>query len=142
MYISPESEKTGYLLDTHTFLWSISDPSKLSVKVRNIIEDENNPVFISSITFWEIAIKEKIGKISISGINSLLLPNIAKEYNYSILNPDAYDFITSKELPLKKDHKDPFDRMLIHLAVRKNLIILSKDQFFPLYKDEGLQLLW
>ena len=97
---------------------------------------------MSTISFWEVAIKEQLGKYSLEGINSILLPNIAKNYEYEILNPDAYDFITYKELPLQKNHKDPFDRMLIHLAIRKNLVLLSRDHNFPLYEAAGLQLLW
>lgn len=132
----------SYLLDTHVFLWSFLDTSKLSGAVRDILENNENPVFVSSISFWEIAIKEQLGKFSLNGINSMLLPNIARNYDFEILNPDAYDFITSKELPQQKEHKDPFDRMLIHLAIRKNLVMLSCDRKFYLYEPDGLQLLW
>ena len=132
----------GYLLDTHTFLWSLLSPQKLSEKVCTILEENKNPVYVSSISFWEVAIKEQLGKYSLNGINSLLLPNIAKNYDYKLLTPDAYDFISYKELPLQKKHKDPFDRMLIHIAIRKNLVLLSKDHNFPLYENVGLQLLW
>ena len=132
----------NYLLDTHTFLWSILKIDELSSKVRKILEAGENKIYVSTLSFWEVAIKEQIGKYSLNGINSLHLPNIANNYDYEILNPDSYDFITYKELPLKKHHKDPFDRMLIHLAIRKNLVMLSKDQSFMLYEPEGLQLLW
>ena len=136
------NNSVGYLLDTHTFLWSFLNTSELSQKVRDILESNEHPVYVSTISFWEVAIKEQLGKYSLNGINSLLLPNIAKNYDFEILNPDAYDFITYKELPVQKKHKDPFDRMLIHLAIRKNLVMLSKDRFFPLYEQDGLQLAW
>ena len=141
MYISP-IDGGGFLLDTHTFLWSILNTAELSQKVLQILEENEHPVYVSTITFWEIAIKEQIGKYSLNGINSILLPNIAKNYNFEILNPNAYDFITYKELPVQKNHKDPFDRMLIHLAIRNNLVMLSRDHNFPLYESSGLQLLW
>ena len=136
------TEPVSYLLDTHTFLWSFLDTSKLSGTVRDILESNEKAVFVSSISFWEVAIKEQLGKFSLSGINSMLLPNIAKNYDFEILNPEAYDFITYKKLPLQKEHKDPFDRMLIHLAIRKNLVLLSRDRKFSLYEPDGLQLLW
>ena len=141
MYISSD-ESVGYLLDTHTFLWSFLNTGELSPKVIEILESNEHPIFVSTISFWELAIKEQIGKYSLNGINSLLLPNIAKDYNFQILNPDSYDFITYKELPIQKQHKDPFDRMLIHLAIRKNLVMLSCDHNFPLYEGSGLQLVW
>ena len=136
------NDSVGYLLDTHTFLWSFLCSDELSEKVRDILEENKNPIYVTTISFWEVAIKEQLGKFSLNGINSLLLPNIAKNYDYEILNPDAYDFITYKELPLQKNHKDPFDRMLIHLAIRKNLVMLSRDHNFPLYEANGLQLVW
>ncbi len=136
------AEPVSYLLDTHVFLWSFLDASRLSDAVRDILESNENPVFVSSISFWEVAIKEQLGKFSLNGINSMLLPNIARNYDFEILTPDAYDFITYKELPLQKEHKDPFDRMLIHLAIRKNLVMLSCDRMFQLYRQNGLQLLW
>jgi len=132
----------GYLLDTHTFLWSFLNTGELSQKVLDILESNENPIYVSTISFWEVAIKEQLGKYSLNGINSILLPNIAKNYDFEILNPDAYDFITYKELPPQKYHKDPFDRMLIHLAIRKNLVMLSRDHNFPLYEANGLQLVW
>lgn len=136
------NDSVGYLLDTHTFLWSFLNTSELSLTVRDILESSDVPIYVSTISFWEVAIKEQLGKYSLQGINSLLLPNIAKNYDFQILNPDAYDFITYKELPVQKNHKDPFDRMLIHLAIRKNLVLLSRDRCFPLYEQTGLQVRW
>jgi PIN domain nuclease of toxin-antitoxin system len=131
-----------YLLDTHTFIWSIMDSSKLSEKVRTIIENPNNEIFVSGITFWEIAIKTQIGKMKFENFNILHLPNIATQYGFSIFTPSAYDYVTYNELPLVESHKDPFDRMLIHSALKNNLILLSKDESFANYEEFGLQLLW
>lgn len=131
-----------YLLDTHTFIWSIMNSSKLSEKVKNIIENPNNEIFVSGITFWEIAIKTQIGKMKFENFNILHLPNIATQYGFLIFTPSTYDYVTYNELPLVENHKDPFDRMLIHSALKNNLILVSKDQFFSSYEEFGLQLLW
>ncbi|MBW4561292.1 MAG: hypothetical protein KME32_09055 [Mojavia pulchra JT2-VF2] len=45
------------LFDTHTFLWWITDSSRLSFTVRSIISDANNKLFFSAASGWEIAIK-------------------------------------------------------------------------------------
>ena len=131
-----------YLLDTHTLIWSILDIEKLSPEVRNIIENPKNEIFVSGISFWEIAIKAQLGKFNFGGINIILIPNIAKDYGFNIISPDSYDFITYGELPQVEDHKDPFDRMLIHTAIRNDLIIISKDLWFKKYKEFGLLQLW
>lgn len=131
-----------YLLDTHTFIWSVMDSKKLSENVRTIIEDSDNEIFISGISFWEIAIKTQLGKMKFENFNILHLPNIATQYGFSVFTPTSYDYVTFSELPIVENHKDPFDRMLIHTALRNNLILLSKDSCFDKYIDYGLQLLW
>ena len=47
----------NYLLDTHTFIWTISEKGKLSPAVKQTIEDPLNNIFVSAITFWEISLK-------------------------------------------------------------------------------------
>ena len=115
---------------------------KLSKKVYEVISDAENEIFLSSISLWEIAIKYQLKKLDLGNLEIYHLPNIADEYNFSILVPEPYDFITYSELPLKKEHRDPFDRLLIHTAIRNNLILISKDKKFEQYKKDGLQMMW
>lgn len=131
-----------YLLDTHTFIWSVMDSSKLSESVKEIIQNPDNEIFVSGISFWEIAIKTQIGKMKFENFNILHLPNIATQYDFSVFTPSAYDYVTFTELPTVENHKDPFDRMLIHSAIKNNLILLSKDSCFADYEKFGLQLFW
>ena len=131
-----------YLLDTHAFIWSFRSAEKLSKKDYEVISDAENEIFLSSISLWEIAIKYQLKKLDLGNLEIYHLPNIADEYNFSILVPEPYDFITYSELPLKKEHRDPFDRLLIHTAIRNNLILISKDKKFEQYKKDGLQMLW
>lgn len=131
-----------YLLDTHAFIWSFRNAEKLSKKVYEVISDAENEIFLSSISLWEIAIKYQLKKLDLGNLEIYHLPNIADEYNFSILVPEPYDFITYSELPLKKEHRDPFDRLLIHTAIRNNLILISKDKKFEQYEKDGLQMMW
>lgn len=131
-----------YLLDTHTFIWSMMEPDKLSDEVKNIIEDTSNTIYICTASFWEISIKTFIKKMNFGIVDIRHFPNIAKSYCFNLLSPDDYDCITNFELPMKENHKDPFDRMLIHLAIRKNLIMLSRNEKFKQYEEDGLQLKW
>lgn len=131
-----------YLLDTHTFIWTVLDTSMLSNKVIQIIENPNNDIYISSLSFWEISIKTRLKKMDFHHIDIRHLPNIAKQYNFKILDASPYDMVCEWELPYFKEHRDPFDRMLIGLAIRHNLVLLSKDRQFDRYIPSGLQLLW
>ena len=132
----------NYLIDTHVFIWALLDTKKLSKKVYKILEDENNTVYLSSISFWEIAIKHQSKKLKLQGINVLHLPHIAEQFHFSICNPQPYDYISIGQIPLKENHHDPFDRMLIQQAIRNNLVLISKDEKFRQYEENGLQLLW
>jgi len=52
-----------FLLDTHTFIWWITDKPNLSDCVRDIMVDGNNEMFLSAASGWEIVIKSRIGRI-------------------------------------------------------------------------------
>ncbi|MEL7144987.1 MAG: type II toxin-antitoxin system VapC family toxin [Bacteroidota bacterium] len=64
----------SYLLDTHTLLWLLSDSDQLSKKVRAIIENRNNAIYVSMATFWELAIKINLGKLTLNTTLSKLIP--------------------------------------------------------------------
>lgn len=132
----------NYLIDTHVFIWALMDTEKLSRKVHDILEDTENKVYISPMSFWEMAIKFQSGKLNLRGINVLQLPHIAGQFNFDILSPTPYDYVSISQVPQKENHHDPFDRMLIQQAIRNDLVLLSKDEKFRQYEENGLQLLW
>ena len=131
-----------YLIDTHVLLWAIMDSNKIPKKIFHILEDESNKIFISPISFWEIAIKHQNKKLDLGRVNILHIPHIAEEFDFFILTPEPYDYLTIGQIPKKENHNDPFDRMLIQQAIRNNLVLISKDEKFTQYEENGLQLLW
>ena len=131
-----------YLLDTHTFLWYLLKPEKLSQKVLDIINNEDTDIYVSTTSVWEIAIKVQINKLSLGNISVYHIPNVIKQLNFTAINPDIYDYVSFTDLATKENHRDPFDRMLIHTAIRNNLVVLSCDASFKQYEENGLQLLW
>jgi len=54
-----------YLLDTHILLWWFTTPKKISTKAHRIIKDKSNDIFLSSISFWEMAIKKSLGRLTL-----------------------------------------------------------------------------
>jgi PIN domain nuclease of toxin-antitoxin system len=48
------------MLDTHTLLWAIGRTNELSPQVTELIRDRNNEVFVSTVSFWEIALKHTL----------------------------------------------------------------------------------
>ena len=132
----------NYLLDTHTFIWAILETNKLSKNAQNIILNRNNAIFVSTISFWEISLKARINKFTFENINIKEFPKYAQDMDFTILDLKEYEAITFHALPLKDDHKDPFDRMLIWQAITKGMTMISKDESFEQYKEDGLNLIW
>jgi PIN domain nuclease of toxin-antitoxin system len=131
-----------YLLDTHSFIWSITDSNKLSSKANKIISDINNEICISVISFWEISIKTAIKKFVFDNIDIKDFPKYAKQLNLNIISLEENDAVSFYKLPLKTNHKDPFDRMLIWQAINADMPLISKDSLFEQYKKDGLKLIW
>ena len=131
-----------YLLDSHTLIWAIVDDTKLSNKVLNILQDFDNELFVSSVSFWEIAIKAGKGKLGFKEFNIQLLPYYCSklEIKQIPLMPD--EAINYANLTIFEEHKDPFDRMLICQCIKNNYTLLSKDSKMKIYKKEGLNFVW
>jgi PIN domain nuclease of toxin-antitoxin system len=131
-----------YLLDTHTFIWSVLKTSNLGKKTKEIISRKTNEICVSTVSFWEISLKTRIEKFLFAHININDFPQYAKDMDFTILDLQEDETISFHELPLKENHRDPFDRMLIWQAIRKNMTILSKDSLFEQYREDGLKLVW
>lgn len=131
----------SFLLDAHTFLWALAAPSRLSDKVRDILEDAKNEVFVSAVTFWEISLKFGLGKLELNGATPNDLPRLAVDAGFSLLAlmPEEAAAYYSLEAIW---HKDPFDRMLMQQAINHKLTLLSKDRNIARYQSPDLKVIW
>jgi PIN domain nuclease of toxin-antitoxin system len=114
------------LLDTHVLLWWLGgEPIEPSVHAR--IADPENHVVVSTVSVWEAAIKEAIGKLS--------LPEPLGEAALSDgFEPLAVTYEHAEQVfQLPQHHRDPFDRMLIAQAQVEGLSIVTRDLTFDLY---------
>jgi PIN domain nuclease of toxin-antitoxin system len=119
------------LLDTHALIWFLSGNNELSEEVVSEIENENNTIFVSIASLWEIGIKESIGKIKIKGGLSQLMTEILKS-NIEIIPISIEDILVLTALEFF--HRDPFDRLLIAQGMNEQCVIVSKDEQFKKYK--------
>jgi len=72
----------NYLLDTHTFLCTISHSEKLSKKALDAIKNPKNEIFISAVSFWEISIKTRIKKIDLDSLEPEELLKYAEKMDF------------------------------------------------------------
>ena len=131
----------NYLIDTHLFLWVLLSPKKIPASVKKILDDPQTVKTVSAITFWEISLKFQLKKLELDGVLPNELPNQAQKIGFEVLNLDPETASSFYKLPLIKN-SDPFDRMLAWQAISKNLVLLTKDQDFTSYKDDGLKTIW
>lgn len=129
-----------YLIDTHIFLWSLFSPEKISKPIAIILKEPNHQIFVSTITFWEIALKFSLNKLELEGITPGELPEFVHKMNYEFLSLNAEDASSFYLLP-RISHKDPFDRMLIWQAIREKLVLISNDSKISAYEEYGLKIL-
>jgi PIN domain nuclease of toxin-antitoxin system len=116
------------VLDTHVWLWWLHDPAKLSPAADKLIQQEqvSGTLIISSISVWEVAVKVQSGKLVIPmDINRWY--ELARNYPATVIEPlSPVDAIASTQLP-GAFHKDPADRIIISLARRLAVPLVTCD---------------
>lgn len=110
-----------FLVDTHTMLWALGEPSSLSTAARDAIADPANLVVVSSASLWECAIKASIGKLDLPEDFFDSIP----EAGYEVLPIRITHLNVYRTLPMH--HRDPFDRMLVAQARAETLTLISRD---------------
>ena len=112
------------LIDTHIFLWLISDSKKLKPAAKRFIT-EADAVYVSAASIWEISIKVALKKLK---ANPDDLVDAITQAGLIELPITAKHAATVATLPLHPDHNDPFDRMLIVQARRARSPIVTCDE--------------
>jgi len=130
----------NYLVDTHILLWSFLETNKLSKEIKSILLNENNEIYYSPISIWEISIKYGLKKLFLNGGTPDDFFDELNNSFYRCKRIDNMDLITSYKLPVY--HKDPFDRFLIWEAIKNDFVLISIDQNMELYKKEGLKIVY
>ncbi len=125
------------LLDTHTFLWWVTNDEKLSITARNLISNPQNDIFFSIVSVWEIVIKAKIGKLPLPESPEIYIPSRLSYYGFIPLSINLKDVL--QIWYLESHHNDPFDRLLIAQSQIKNLPIITADTKFSLY---NINVIW
>jgi PIN domain nuclease of toxin-antitoxin system len=114
------------LLDTHLLLWALLQPTKLKSRARALIEQ--NEVFVSSASIWEISIKSSLGKLEADPRIVLEALEPAGLRKLSISAEHA-----AKLFELPPHHRDPFDRLLLAQALCEPLTLLTDDDVLGQY---------
>jgi PIN domain nuclease of toxin-antitoxin system len=119
------------LLDTHVFLWAITDDPHLSERVRRIFVDSESTVLLSAASVWEIIVKAQAGKLPFPKPAARYLRSQLAKTSVEVLPVMLAHALRVETLPLH--HRDPFDRILVAQALEEKIPIASADKALTAY---------
>ncbi|CAN5317743.1 MAG: type II toxin-antitoxin system VapC family toxin [Actinomycetota bacterium] len=122
------------LLDTHAFLWWISDDRRLSDRAREFIGDGRNELFFSAASGWEISIKAGLGRLEVPGDLQRFIADQLSRNAIKVLPIYLSHTLHTRVLP--DHHRDPFDRILASQAILEEMPLLSADPKISHYPVE------
>jgi len=129
------------MLDTHVLLWTIGNSDKLSPQISEQISNMENEVFVSAISLWEIVLKHSIDKLELN-FEISDIPKYCQQMGFYLIPLKPLEVLGFLKLPKIKNHKDPFDRMLIYQCIANNYTLVSKDAKMTIYHEYGLKCIW
>lgn len=119
------------LLDTHAFLWLATGDIRLSETARKTFLNQENSLFFSAASYWEICIKMSLGKIS---LKTGWFQTIQNEMEINAIQWLPIEMThCAKVIKLPFHHRDPFDRMLVAQAITEKMQLLSRDSRLSAY---------
>ncbi len=125
------------LLDTHAFIWLVTEDPKLSEAAKNCILNSRTKLYLSSASVWEMIIKCSIGKLKLSATPEHF---ITKQLTINQIDELPISFKHTFRLHQLPDfHKDPFDRILVAQAISEKMSILTID---PIISKYNVKTVW
>jgi len=121
----------GILLDTNVFLWYINGDERLSVTIRETIENNPSFIMISIASIWEIGLKHAKGNLVLNGGFHNFIFSTIVDTGITIMPITVEHIETSISLPFH--HSDPFDRIIIAQSKSENIELLYTDSVFKKY---------
>lgn len=118
------------LLDTQLIVWWMKQSDRLPLGVQTLLDETDEPAYVSRVSQWELAIKIANRKIEMD------LPRFSKQ-----VVPDGFEWLEIKSehllkvaaLPTYDDHRDAFDRLLVAQSLTEPLIFITADKTLARY---------
>ena len=127
-----------YLLDTCALIEMLFNPDRLSETARQVLEGPNE-LAVSIASFWEIMIKQQIGKLGIRQTSAQEIKANCESLGIEIMQTEVEQIDLIRTLPHFPDHGDPFDRLIICQAMHEKLPLVTSDGKMKRY---DIQVIW
>lgn len=125
------------LLDTHCWLWWVTEPERLKEAVRKQIADGSNTILLSAASSLEIAIKYALGKLRLPEPPEEFVPKRLSRDSISALPIEHMHALRVASLP--PHHQDPFDRLLVAQAQVEGISLVTVDRQLKPY---DIKIIW
>lgn len=119
------------LLDTHVWLWMVSDAARIPDDQRAILEDPQSDLFLSAAAIWELAIKHAAGKLRYTGSPATQIPIHVQRSGVRPLSMSIDHALAAADLPMH--HRDPFDRMMVAQSRLEDMTFATADHRLEAY---------
>jgi len=119
------------LLDSSTLIWATSVPSLLSICARAAIDDEDNEIYVSAASAWEIATKHRLGRLEHAGPLALSWNDQLEQMGCGQLAIDHRHALRAGGYDV--GHADPFDRVIAAQAELEDMTLVASDRAFDLF---------
>jgi PIN domain nuclease of toxin-antitoxin system len=113
------------LLDSHTFLWWVTDDPALRRRARTAIADADNECFLSHASIWEMAIKASLGKLKLPSTVERFVVEQCEANSFHLLPITLAHLASVQHLPFH--HREPFDQLLVAQARHEAMTLVSRD---------------
>jgi PIN domain nuclease of toxin-antitoxin system len=126
------------MIDTHYLIWSFIDTGKIKRSIYNELINQNNDVYYSQASLWEISIKYNLGKIVLKDLRPEELYTEIENSFLICKKLDNEELASFYKLPI--EHRDPFDRLMIWQCIQSDLFFVSVDSEVGNYQKYGLKI--
>jgi PIN domain nuclease of toxin-antitoxin system len=124
------------LIDTQCWLWWFLSPERLGRGARDLIAAARDPLYLSAVSSWEIAIKVGLRKLELPEPPARYVPARLAAQGMNALPIEHAHALRVAELPAH--HADPFDRLLVAQAQLERMVLMTADPQIPAYAVETL----
>ena len=128
------------LLDTHTLLWALGSPEKLPEYIIEMVCNENNDVYLSAASLWEISIKHKKAPSKMP-FTATQIRDYCQRAGYFFLSISV-DSVSAFDKLSFENNNDPFDQILVSQSVANNMKLITHDDKIKQFGIGNIELFW
>ena len=114
------------LLDTHIWIWSVLDPTRLSQRVARAIDNPENQLWLSPISIWELLMLTRKGRLQLKE-DAVSWARRTVEQLQLHEAPLTFD-VAMETSALDLAHSDPSDRLIAASAKFFDLTLVTADE--------------